>query len=87
MNNNKKTIVLSLIIFIAALAVTVYPLIANALAEKYRSEIQTKYFETVEAMDNTEIDAALSEAEEYNQLLCGGVAQKLGQFGENSFCG
>ena len=75
MNNNKKAIVLSLIIFIAALAVTVYPLIANALAEKYRSEIQTKYFETVEAMDNTEIDAVLSEAEKYNQLLYGGVAQ------------
>ncbi|MBQ7895136.1 MAG: class C sortase, partial [Oscillospiraceae bacterium] len=75
MNNNKKAIILSLILFITALAVTVYPLIANALAEKYRSEIQTQYFEKVESMDTTEIDKVKNEAEKYNRLLNSGVVQ------------
>lgn len=75
MNNNKKAIVLSLILFITALAVTVYPLIANALAEKYRGEIQTKYFETVESMDNEDIDKAIADANKYNRLLSSGVVQ------------
>lgn len=75
MNNNKKAIILSLILFITALAVTVYPLIANALAEKYRSEIQTQYFEKVESMDTAEIDMVKDQAEKYNCLLTSGVVQ------------
>ena len=73
--NNKKAIILCVILFFAALGITLYPLIANAHAEKYRSEIQTKYFETVDAMDTTEIDEALSKAEKYNRLLTSGVVQ------------
>ena len=75
MNNNKKAVILCLILFLAALCITLYPLIANAHAEKYRSEVQTKYFETVDAMDTTEIDEALSKAEKYNRLLTSGVVQ------------
>ena len=75
MNNNKKAIILSLILFISALAVTAYPLIANALAEKYRSEIQTQYFEKVESMDTAEIDRVKDQAEKYNRLLNSGVVQ------------
>lgn len=75
MNNNKKAIILCFILFVSALCITIYPLIANALAEKYRSEIQTQYFEAVEAMDNAEIKAALADAEKYNRLLNSGVVQ------------
>lgn len=75
MNNNKKAIILSLILFIAALAVTAYPLIANALAEKYRSEIQTQYFEKVASMDTEALDKAKADAEKYNRLLNSGVVQ------------
>lgn len=75
MNNNKKAIILSLILFIAALAVTAYPLIANALAEKYRSEIQTQYFEKVASMDTEALDKAKADAEKYNRLLNFGVVQ------------
>lgn len=59
----------------AALGITIYPLIANTIAEKYRSEIQTEYFEAVEAMDNAEIKVALDDAEKYNHLLNSGVVQ------------
>ena len=65
----------SLILFVTALAVTVYPLIANALSEKYRSEIQTQYFEKVASMDTAEIDRVKDQAEKYNRLLAGGVVQ------------
>ena len=82
MNNNKKAVILCLILFLAALCITLYPLIANAHAEKYRSEVQTKYFETVDAMDTTEIDEALSKAEKYNRLLSNGVLQN--NFSEES---
>lgn len=73
--NNKKAIILCIILFFVALGITIYPLVANALAEKYRSEIQTKYFETVESMDNEDIDSAIADAKKYNRLLSSGVVQ------------
>jgi len=75
MQNNKKTVILAVILLLISLGITIYPLIANALAEKYRSEIQTKYFEKIESMDTTEIDEARSDAEKYNRLLTSGVVQ------------
>lgn len=75
MQNNKKAVILAAILLLVSLGITIYPLIANALAEKYRSEIQTKYFEKIEFMDTTEIDEAWKEAEKYNCLLTSGVVQ------------
>ncbi|MBQ7895906.1 MAG: class C sortase [Oscillospiraceae bacterium] len=75
MQNNKKAVILAAILLLVSLGITIYPLIANALAEKYRSEIQTKYFEKIESMDTTEIDEAWKEAEKYNRLLTSGVVQ------------
>ena len=75
MKNNKKAIILCAILFFAALGITLYPLIANALAEKYHSEIQTKYFETVESMDYEAIESAMADAQKYNKLLASGVEQ------------
>ena len=75
MNNNKKAVILAVILLLVSIGITIYPLIANALAEKYRSEIQTKYFETVESMDNEDIDSAIADAKKYNRLLSSGVVQ------------
>ena len=75
MQNNKKAVILAVILLLVSLGITIYPLIANALAEKYRSEIQTKYFEKIESMDTTEIDEARRDAEKYNRLLTSGVVQ------------
>ena len=66
---------MAVILLLVSIGITIYPLIANALAEKYRSEIQTKYFEKVESMDTTEIDEARKDAEKYNRLLTSGVVQ------------
>ena len=75
MQNNKKAVILAVILLLVSIGITIYPLIANALAEKYRSEIQTKYFEKIESMDTTEIDEARKDAEKYNRLLTSGVVQ------------
>ena len=66
---------MAVILLLVSIGITIYPLIANALAEKYRSEIQTKYFETVESMDNEDIDSAIADAKKYNRLLSSGVVQ------------
>ena len=75
MLNNKKAIILAAILLLVSLGITIYPLIANSLAEKYRSEIQTKYFEKIEAMDNESLEKVRSDAEKYNALLNSGVMQ------------
>lgn len=75
MLNNKKAAILAVILLLVSLGITIYPLIANSLAEKYRSEIQTKYFEKIEAMDNESLEKVRSDAEKYNALLNSGVMQ------------
>lgn len=75
MNNNKKAAVLAVILLLISLGITIYPLIANAIAEKYRSEIQTQYFEKIESMDAEALDKAKTDAEKYNRLLTSGVVQ------------
>ena len=75
MNNNKKAVILAVILLLVSIGITIYPLIANALAEKYRSEIQTKYFEKIEAMNDEALDSARADAEKYNRLLTSGVVQ------------
>ena len=75
MQNNKKAVILAVILLLVSIGITIYPLIANALAEKYRSEIQTKYFEKIEAMNDEALDSARADAEKYNRLLTSGVVQ------------
>ena len=36
MQNNKKAVILAVILLLIALGITIYPLIANALAEKFQ---------------------------------------------------
>lgn len=66
---------MAVILLLISLGITIYPLIANALAEKYRSEIQTKYFEKIESMNDEALDSARADAEKYNRLLTSGVVQ------------
>ena len=66
---------MAVIPLLVSIGITIYPLIATALAEKYRSEIQTKYFEKIEAMNDEALESARKEAEKYNRLLTSGVVQ------------
>lgn len=76
MKNNRKAMIVVGLLFIAALGITLYPLISNCLAEKYRSEIQTEYYEAVEQMGDAAMDKARVDAMKYNALLRSGIAEE-----------
>lgn len=70
----KRLWLASLLILLSLLAV-LYPLISNFVNEKFRSEIRTEYYETIEEMDDGALEAERHLAYEYNALLAGGVLE------------
>lgn len=70
----KRIWLASLLILLSLLAV-LYPLISNFVNEKFRSEIRTEYYETIEEMDDGALEAERHLAYEYNALLAGGVLE------------
>ena len=76
MKSKRVTLATAILLLILAVGVTVYPLVSNALAEKYRSEIQTEYYEAVEQMGDAAMDKALVDAMKYNALLRSGIAEE-----------
>lgn len=52
-----------------AMGITLYPLVSNLVSETNRSIIETKYTKAVEAMDDTEIIRARTDAQGYNATL------------------
>lgn len=76
MKSKRVTLATTILLLILAVGVTVYPLVSNALAEKYRSEIQTEYYEAVEQMGDAAMDKARVNAMKYNALLRSGIAEE-----------
>ena len=71
----KKVLIISLaaVLFLLALGLTLYPLIANRYNQRHQSEIHTAYQEQVAQADKTEIIAAREKAIAYNETLVSGV--------------
>ena len=71
----KKVLIISLaaLLFLLALGLTLYPLIANRYHQRHQSEIHTAYQEQVAQADKTEIIAAREKAIAYNETLVSGV--------------
>ena len=71
----KKTVTISLaaLLFLVALGLTLYPLIANRYSQRHQSQIHTAYQEQVRQTDQAEITAAREQAEAYNESLLSGV--------------
>ena len=71
----KKVLIISLavLLFLLALGLTLYPLIANRYNERHQSEIHTAYQEQVAQADKAEIIAAREKAIAYNETLVSGV--------------
>lgn len=71
----KKVLIISLaaLLFLLALGLTLYPLIANRYHQRHQSEIHTAYQEQVAQADKTEIIAAREKAVAYNETLVSGV--------------
>ena len=58
---------------LAALCITVYPLVGNYLSDRNRSTVLTEYTAAVEEMDAGNIDDFLAAARAYNESLMPGV--------------
>lgn len=71
----KKVLIISLaaLLFLLALGLTLYPLIANRYNQRHQSEIHTAYQEQVAQADDAEIIAAREKAIAYNETLLSGV--------------
>ena len=70
--------------FLAAAMATVFPVLSNYYTEKHRSEIRTEYFQPVEALDTSELEAARKAAQEYNVMIANGVIQNDAPFSDGN---
>ena len=62
-------ITLALLLFLTAVAITAYPMIANYVNDKHQSAIRIEYAQEVEALDDSEIREARQDAIAYNESL------------------
>lgn len=63
------TIVLGVVLFLLALALTLYPPVSNYVNQRYASEIHTSYQTVMEQTDDTALQAAREKAEAYNASI------------------
>ena len=68
-------IILAVVVFLAALGLTFYPIISNQINAKYASEIQTSYEAVIEDTDNTALLKAKEDAIHYNDSITPGAAE------------
>lgn len=73
MKTKVLTISIAALLFLLALGLTLYPLIANRYNQRHQSEIHTAYQEQIAQTDKTEIIVAKEKAVAYNKSLLSGV--------------
>lgn len=57
------------IIFLAGISIVIYPVASNLIYEKNQSHVLAQYDETMEQMEQEELDEELQAAQEYNRSL------------------
>lgn len=71
----KKAITIcATVLFLAALGLTLYPLISNYVNQKYAPEIQTAYQELIQQTDDSVLQEAKQRAVAYNLAIIPGAA-------------
>ena len=68
-------IILAVVLFVAALGLTFYPIISNYVNTLYASEIHTAYEEVIAQTDNSALLEAKELAVAYNESITPGAAQ------------
>lgn len=71
----------TVLLFLAALCLTLYPLISNYVNQKYASQIHTAYQEVMEQVDDSDFLKAKELANEYNRALVPGATDAYSQEG------
>lgn len=78
----KKTVItLTILLFLASLGLTLYPVISNYVNQKYASQIHTAYQEVIEQADVRQLAEAKAQALAYNQALVPGASEAYTQQG------
>ena len=80
MKKNIFTICTALL-FLAALCLTLYPLVSNYVNQKYASQIHSAYQEVMEQADDSELLKAKELADAYNRSLVPGATEAYSQEG------
>ena len=65
--------ILAVILFMASLGLTFYPIISNCINARYASQIQTSYEAVIAEADNSELLAAREAAARYNESITPGT--------------
>ncbi len=63
-----------MIVFLAALCLTLYPIVSNFINQKYASEIHTSYQAAIQQADDSALELAKQQAKEYNAAIVPGAA-------------
>ena len=76
----KKIITIcSVVLFLTALGLTLYPLLSNYVNQKYASEIQTAYQVLIQQTDESVLQEAKQRATAYNLAITPGTADAYGE--------
>ena len=71
----------TVLLFLAALCLTLYPLISNYVNQKYASQIHTAYQEVMEQAEDSELLKTKELADAYNRTLVPGATEAYSQEG------
>ena len=85
---NKRGIVKGLMVFLLfgiAIALTMYPFISNWLFENKTDSVADAVEQAAQELDNSEQQAALQAAREYNQVLANGHVTLTDPFEEDVY--
>ena len=77
----KMFTICTVLLLLAALCLTLYPLISNYVNQKYASQIHTAYQEVMEQADDSELLKAKELADAYNRTLVPGATEAYSQEG------
>ena len=72
MKRRSTTIIVAVIMFLLALGLTLYPLVANYVNQKYASRVHTAYVDVIEQVDDTTLQEARELAIRYNEVITPG---------------
>lgn len=80
----KLKLIFAILMFVTGLGIAGYPIISNILYERNATQVVESYDDTVEEMDQEEIDAAKEAARKYNEQLQSAIVQDENGEGEQT---
>ena len=73
----KLKTIFAILMFVTGIGIAAYPIVSNILYERNATQVVESYNDTVEEMDQEEIDAAKEAARKYNEQLFGRRSSRM----------